>query len=253
MNLIIIRPEELVLPAGTCHGGGSAFAVAELSGKRYDHLLEVLKIDQRSGMCKIGMLDGLAGTGECVGIDREAKKIRLKVTFDRQPPAPLPVTLAAALPRPKTFRKVLHAAVSMGVKKLHFFGSFKVEKSYWQSPLIAEAAWREESVLALEQSCDTVMPEVAFHRFFKPFAEDILPEISAGTQLFTAHPAGEMLCPADVQTPVTLCVGPEGGFTDYELDLLKKAGSRVITLGSHILRTEVAIPALLGRIAGAML
>ena len=40
---------------------------------------------------------------------------------------------------------------------------------------------------------------------------------------------------------------PEGGFTDYEVSRLLETGARGGTLGSRILRTEVALPALLGK------
>ncbi|GAA4414532.1 ribosomal RNA small subunit methyltransferase E [Advenella faeciporci] len=39
---------------------------------------------------------------------------------------------------------------------------------------------------------------------------------------------------------ICLIVGPEGGWSDRELDLLKKNGARQITYGSRILRTETA-------------
>jgi len=47
---------------------------------------------------------------------------------------------------------------------------------------------------------------------------------------------------------VTLAVGPEGGFIDYEIDKLCEAGFQPVTLGSRILRVETAIPAILGRL-----
>ncbi len=240
MNMVLISPDEID-PSGD-------FLTAELSGRRFRHLLEVLKIDRRSGICKIGVLNGMTGTGECMHLDHAAGKIRLKLNLDTPPPVPPPVTLAAALPRPKTFRKVLHCAISMGVKKLWFFGAFKVDKSYWQSPMLSGESLQEEIALALEQSGDTAEPEIKFRRFFKPFAEDELPGIAAGSRLLIAHPEGADICPVLAGEPVTLCVGPEGGFTDYEVDLLRKAGGEAVTLGTRILRTEVALPALLGRI-----
>ena len=40
-------------------------------------------------------------------------------------------------------------------------------------------------------------------------------------------------------------IGPEGGFTGYEIDLLARHGVTPVTLGRRTLRTEVAVPALL--------
>jgi 16S rRNA (uracil1498-N3)-methyltransferase len=39
---------------------------------------------------------------------------------------------------------------------------------------------------------------------------------------------------------VILMVGPEGGFSGYEVELMKSAGARLITLGPHRLRAETA-------------
>jgi RsmE family RNA methyltransferase len=48
-------------------------------------------------------------------------------------------------------------------------------------------------------------------------------------------------------------IGPEGGFTEYELSLCLAQGFEPVTLGPRILRTEQAVPALLGRLwSGAM-
>lgn len=44
---------------------------------------------------------------------------------------------------------------------------------------------------------------------------------------------------------VGVFIGPEGGFSAQEIEDLKKAGARIITLGHRILRTETAGPAIL--------
>jgi RsmE family RNA methyltransferase len=51
-----------------------------------------------------------------------------------------------------------------------------------------------------------------------------------------------------VQQPVTLAIGPEGGWIPYEVDLLAKAGLQPVQLGARILRVETAVTALLSRI-----
>jgi 16S rRNA (uracil1498-N3)-methyltransferase len=39
---------------------------------------------------------------------------------------------------------------------------------------------------------------------------------------------------------IVLCVGPEGGWEDREIDLSEKAGCKIVGLGSLILRAETA-------------
>ena len=238
MNLLLLSQEDLIEPG-----------IAVISGRRYEHLAEILKIAERTGLCRAGLLNGRIGTGRLLEKDSAAKTITLAVEWTDDPPPPLPLTLVAALPRPQTFKKVIHAAVSMGVKKLCFIQTKKVEKSYWSSPVVSPESVQEHLLLGLEQAVDTVLPEVQYFRQFRPFAEDVLPVIAEGTQLLAAHPdpAG-INCPVAAQEPVTLVVGPEGGFDEFEVELLKKSGARMVSLGSRILRTEVAVPVLLSRL-----
>jgi len=130
------------------------------------------------------------------------------------------------------------------------FGAYRVEKSYWKSPWMEEKEIRRQLVLGLEQARDTVLPLVTLHPLFKPFVEDEVPTLAAGTRRLVAHPGNGSACPANMHEAVTLVIGPEGGFTITELGLLKERGFECITLGQRILRTEQVVPAMLGRIRG---
>ena len=56
--------------------------------------------------------------------------------------------------------------------------------------------------------------------------------------------------PGDVEVgaDIALIIGPEGGFSDKEVERFKEAGAEVVTLGKTILRTETAGPAALSMI-----
>ncbi|MCB1632816.1 MAG: RsmE family RNA methyltransferase, partial [Pseudomonadales bacterium] len=100
----------------------------------------------------------------------------------------------------------------------------------------------------LEQAIDTVVPEVALRSRLKPFVEDELPAIAANTRGVIAHPAAAaQLAPAGSE-PVTLAIGPEGGFSDYELRLFDGAGFTSASLGSRVLRVETALPVLVANL-----
>ena len=216
-----------------------------LSGQRFEHLRKILRVEQ--GTCvKVGLLDGMLGSGEVVELNDDNIKLRVELTDE--PPAALPLTLICALQRPQTMKKVLQAVIAYGVKKIYFIHSRKVEKSYWSSPLLEEEALRKHIILGLEQSCDTLMPEIHFRRKFKPFIEDELEDIVGNSIGMTAHPIASKACPAQVGKAVTLCIGPEGGFTDYEIEMLAAHACPAVHLGTRPLRTEFAICALLGRL-----
>ena len=142
---------------------------------------------------------------------------------------------------------MLGAVAAFGIKRVALVGASRVEKSYWQSPVLAEGAMRGELLLGLEQARDTIVPRVTMHRRFRPFVEDELRSLAAGSLGLAADAAADAACPRAVGQPVTLAVGPEGGFIPFELGLLREAGMTCVSLGARTLRVEHALAALVGR------
>jgi len=216
-----------------------------LMGRRRKHILEVHR-PKVGNVLTVGRLGGLIGKGRITKATSVA--VEMDVELSEAPPAPLAVNLVMALPRPKVIKRVLLSAASLGVKRLYFINSFRVEKSYWQSPALSPASIRDALVLGLEQARDTFLPEVVLRPLFKPFVEDELPQLIRGTMALVAHPGAGDSCPHAVAKPLTLMIGPEGGFIPYELEKLVAAGCRPVQIGARILRVETAIPFILGRI-----
>ncbi len=131
--------------------------------------------------------------------------------------------------------------------ELHLIHSYRVEKSYWQSPFLDEDKIEIALIQGLERAGDTVLPRVYQHKRFKPFVEDVLPGVSNDRALLIAHPGANQTLPTDTMTPTTLLVGPEGGFIDYEVDLAQQAGATAVSLGSRILSVDTAVCAVLAR------
>jgi RsmE family RNA methyltransferase len=192
------------------------------------------------------VVNGQLGRGVITALSDDA--LEMDVALDQAPPPPLPVTLVLALPRPKSLKKVLAAVTTMGVKRVVLLNTFRVEKSYWQSPLLQPTTLREQMLLGLEQAGDTVLPEISLRYRFKPFVEDEVAELTRGTRALVAHPTAVHPSPRDVQQAVTLAVGPEGGFIPFEVELLQAHGFEPVSLGARRLRVEHAVPALLGRL-----
>lgn len=216
-----------------------------LSGRRLKHLQDVHRAEAGDSL-RVGRLNGLMGSGQLLRLD--AEQAELSVQFDQAPPEKLPLTLLLALPRPKMLRRVLQTVSSMGVPRLILLNSYRVEKSFWQTPFLEPAAIREQLILGLEQARDTVLPEVIIEKRFKPFVEDHLPHLAAGTLGLTGHPGDYPACPRAIEQPVTLAIGPEGGWIPYEVEKLQQAGLQPVQLGERILRVETAVTALLARL-----
>jgi len=216
-----------------------------LSGRRLKHLHEVHRAEAGDSL-RVGRLNGAMGTGRLLHLD--ADQAELQIDLDQAAPAKLPLILLLALPRPKMLRRVLQTVSAMGVPRLILLNSYRVEKSFWQTPFLEPAALREQLILGLEQARDTVLPEVIIEKRFKPFVEDRLPALAAGSLGLVGHPGTYPPCPRAVEQPVTLAIGPEGGWIPYEVEKLQQAGLHPVQLGERILRVETAVAALLARL-----
>jgi 16S rRNA (uracil1498-N3)-methyltransferase len=167
---------------------------------------------------------------------------------DVLPPPKLPLTLVVGLPRPKAARRLLVDATAAGVERIVLLGTWRVPKSYWQSPLLRPEAIEEHVVRGLALSGDCVPPRVETHRAFKPFAQDVLPVLARESIALVATPQATDDCARAALGAVVLCIGPERGFTGYEIDLLKAAGCGCVSLGQRTLRVHAAVHVAIGKL-----
>lgn len=217
------------------------------STRQLEHLQQHLQI-QVGDTLKVGIREGQRYLTEIVEISEKA--VRLKPLQQETVPEKLPVTLIVALPRPKVLRRLIMDSVTLGVEKIILLHSYRVDKSYWQTPFLQQLNHYIE--LGLEQAGDTVAPQIELYKRFKPFVEDILPGlITSSRPAYVAHPYVEQAMPFAIQHPCTIVIGPEGGFIPYEVDLLIKNGCQAVSLGNRIIRTETVIPYVLGRLFSA--
>jgi len=228
LNLIIIKPEEL--------SGG----IAEISGDRVRHIVKVLKSSVGDSI-RVGLLGGMIGEGKITSISADSVVIAFKPLFN--PPKSAGLSVILALPRPKVFRRILFAMVSAGVKDIHLINSWRVEKSYWESPYISEESVERISLEALQQAKDTVMPNVTRHRYFTNFINDALPAMPDKRYLAHPYDGGEV----DFSTPCVVAIGCEGGFVEKEVESFISNGFKSFSLGERILTTEHAVPFILGK------
>jgi RsmE family RNA methyltransferase len=235
MNLVLLFKEDFIEGADR----------ARLEGRRLKHILEVQRATIGDELF-VGLRGGKTGVGRITFISRDS--LEMVVHLDDPPPPPLPLTLILALPRPKVLRRVVMSASSMGIKKIILLNAYRVEKSFWQSPVLSEANLQKQLILGLEQAKDTVLPEIMLRPLFKPFVEDELPEIIAGSIPILAHPSAADPCPREVREAVTLAIGPEGGFIPFEIEKLLSCGFSAFHVGKRILTVETAVPFIVSRL-----
>jgi len=234
MNLILLNKEDFV-----------GQNLVRLSGRRQEHILKIQRAEIGARL-RVGEINGLQGIGEIISLGEH--ELEMNIQLDQQPPEALPITLLLALPRPKMLKRILQSVSSLGVKQIYLINSYRVDKSFWGSPLLQPEKLQEQLLLGLEQARDTRLAEIHLCPRFKPFVEDELPGIAKGTTAYVAHPGAETPCPSPLTQKTTLAIGPEGGFIPYEVEKLQHCGFLPISLGERILRVETAVPVLLSRL-----
>ena len=219
--------------------------VWKISSKRQLEHLQT-HVDVKIGdTLKVGILHGKWYLTKIVDITETA--IYVQPLHEEIVPEKLAVTLIVALPRPKVLRRLIMDSVTLGVGKIILLHSYRVDKSYWQTPFLQQLD--HYVTLGLEQAGDTIPPKIELYKRFKPFVEDVLPTlISEECPAYVAHPYTTQKMPFAIEHSCIVLIGPEGGFIPYEVDLLIKNGCQAVSLGNRILRTETAISYVLGRL-----
>lgn len=232
MNLLLLHPDQ--------HLDGDLWRLNE---RQAHHVRTVLRLAE-GDLCRAGVLGGGTGDGRIKSMKNNSIELHLKV--NSRPPAPLALNLLLALPRPKMLRRMLIDAASLGIKRIVLVNAWKVEKSYWRTPNLRAERLQEKLLLGLEQAGDTVPPELLLAPRFRPFVEDQLDAWAGAGPRLLAHPGAYPDLPHALPGPATLAIGPEGGWTPFEVELLRTHGFRIHRFGTRILRVETALPALVG-------
>lgn len=233
------------------------------SSDLYKHITGVLNVEVGDTL-KIGVIDGNLGSAIITSIN-DSEITLSNINLNQPPPSKINLTVVLALPRPKVLRRLIMDMTALGVARIVLVNSYKTQKSYWQSPLLNRI---DEFVKeGLQQGVDTIAPIIEFKKRFKPFIEDELPAIintknnvqnaslkSPSINALVAHPYTTNnfskvmynVIKASAKLPHVLCIGAEGGWIDYEIELLKQQGCLPVSLGKRILRTEAAVNVLCG-------
>ena len=233
MNLLILRPSDAL-----------ANGVITLNDYRAEHLIKIIKVALGSRI-QVGGLNGNTGTATVTAID--GKTVTLQVEpATAPPPNTLPCDVLLALPRPRMLQRSLQTLATMGVEHIHLLHTERVEKSFWQTPLLKDSAIEENLLLGLEQAKATQMPKVSFYKRW-PDVKSLIMSLKQ-PQKIIAHPGNYPQASTLSSAPTALAIGPEGGFTEREVAFFIEQGFSGVSLGERILRVETAVPVLLAKL-----
>jgi 16S rRNA (uracil1498-N3)-methyltransferase len=228
---------------------GTEVAVGDrvtVTGEEARHAVSVARV--RIGeRIAVGDGAGLVAWGEVVGAEPAA--LTIEVDDVRRDAAPRPeLWLAQALAKGDRDELAIQAATELGVAGVIPWAAER-SVSRWDGAKVAKGRARWESIVreASKQAIRSRIPEVG--------------ELATTKQL-AALPGQLVVLEPDARTPlsalelgadrITLVVGPEGGISPRELELLEAAGARLVHLGPEVLRTSTAGPAALAVLAARL-
>jgi RsmE family RNA methyltransferase len=236
MNLLLLTPDE------------AAGQPTVLTDRRATHIVETLRAKVGDTL-RAGILNGPTGLATVRAI--ETSGVTIEATCEDAPPPPGENTLLLAVPRPIVLRRCLASAAALGYGRIALFRTRHVDKSHLGAKVMEPANIREHLIDGLSQARRTHVPEVQLFPRFKPIVEDEIDGLAPKGPRFVAHPDAERDI-AQLQfarsEPFTVALGPERGFTDYEVDLFTTKGFEPIHTGRHPLRVETALAVITGQL-----
>lgn len=228
MNMILLQPDDF-------HEDGMAM----LSGERARHICKVLKAEEGKTL-RIGMLNGPMGKGTVLAVDQHTVCLQC-VLKDEVSPKPK-IDLLLAMPRPKVMKRLWAQLAALGTGRIVLVNAEKVERFYFDTHVLEPDFYNARLIEGLQQARCTHLPEVLIRQRFKPFVEDELEEIFSDHLKLLADPSGTRLLPesSEASERVLLAIGPEGGWSEYELNKLQEHDFKLFSMGRRILRSDTA-------------
>jgi 16S rRNA (uracil1498-N3)-methyltransferase len=187
----------------------------------------------------VELFDGLGVSvpARLIAIPKRAALLELVSELQYDGPPAISLTLGVAPPKGERLRWLVEKATELGVSAI--------------VPLICERSVvepRETKLLKLEQAVIAACKQCRRNRLMEiqaPCAvkEFLAPDV-ASIRLI-AEPGGrpfrERLSErSDSDTSLRCAIGPEGGFTDGELEAARLLGAMPVSLGGNVLRIETA-------------
>ena len=180
-----------------------------------------------------------------LSISRNAVELEVLRLLDADTESPLSIHLAQGISRGERMDFVIQKATELGVQRITpVMTEYGVVKLDARRALKKRAHWNGVAISACEQCGRCRLPAIDEPVPLRNWMGEHLH--ADDTRLVMKPGAGGSL--HDLATddrPVTVLIGPEGGFSQAEYELADAAGFQPVGFGPRILRTETATVAIL--------
>jgi len=173
---------------------------------------------------------------------KQAEGIILQ-TLTEQTESKLNITLVQGLPKGERWDFILQKGTELGI---HRFQPVLTERTIvrltTEEAIKKTARWQKIILEAAEQShrgiCPSIAPALTLQQWLQSKSDYDLLLLAWEEEKACSLSAVLQQCPQPES--VALLVGPEGGFSAEEAEMLQEAGAKSVSLGPRILRTETA-------------
>jgi 16S rRNA (uracil1498-N3)-methyltransferase len=221
-------------------------AIVDLDAGDSHHLGSVLRMQPGDTIAVVS--DGVAWRAYLVELARDrARALIGEESQERSQELPVAISVLQAIPKGAKMDDVVEKVVELGAMRIV---PVRCERSYGGDSENKIERWGRIARAAARQSRRLVVPEVDASMGF----QEAIARFHSAAQVIVAHeeaPRGS-LAQALEQTErdqIAIAIGPEGSFSDDELQAAKTAGCAIASLGPTILRTETAAAAMIAAIA----
>lgn len=223
--------------AMTLHAGFEG----ELDSRNTHYLKNVLRA--RAGQA-LELFDGL-GKEYSANISLvERRKIQIQIgdliSKKVSTESPLAICLAIGISKGERMDWVMQKATELGVSRIIPLKTQRCEVKLDEQRFNKKLEhWKSVVISASEQSNRSTIPGIAAAQTFSDFVKS-----KSSDLCLVFDPKGKSLATiaSGLAKPksVTVAIGPEGGFTDAELNVASESGYELCVFGPRILRTETA-------------
>lgn len=231
----------------------AAFAADEksvtLSAEETRHARDVLRLQAGE---EVFVFDGAGREFRCAvqSISRNSTSLSLiEEVASVRPESPLDLTLAIALLKGEKFELVIQKTTELGVKRIVPLDTERADVRLRDRDNSQKrvARWQRIALEAAKQTGRAFVPEIAEPATFNSLMLSKVEEgtLSGNAKLMFSEREGASLLEATTILPapparIIAIVGPEGGWSDNEIETARTAGWRIVTLGGRVLRAETA-------------
>ncbi len=219
-----------------------------IEGEEAKHISRVLRKQPGD---KIWVVDGMGRAFEVIIRIVAPEMIECEIEFEHHHlhEPDIDVTLAVAqLKNPSRMDWIIEKATELGVRTII---PLQTSRTIARSP--KEDRWNNIAMAAMKQSGRCILPKITAPKDLKnilanPAEYDmkLIPYERTDHILFIAEALKNRKPPRTAM----ILIGPEGGFTDEEIQMAEKAQFTQVSLGRRRLRTETAAIIALGWVVG---